>query len=122
MPLVQGFLREQGMSFAMAQISRRRADQLRNFVRVLKFGAVDLDAGAGIAEQGFRHRLDHPGLTGAGRTEEQKVANWTSRRIQSCQEHLVDFDHFLDGLVLTDDSAAKGAFKLPGIIGATSGV
>ena len=106
----------------MAQISRRRADQLGDFVRVLKFSAVDLDAGAGVAEQSFGHGFDHPGFARTGGPEEQKVSNRTARRIQARQKHLVDFDHFLDGLVLTDDSAAKGAFKLSGIIGAARGV
>ena len=48
----------------------------------------------------------------------KQIANGTARRIQARQKHLVNFDHFLDGLVLTDDSAAKGAFKFSGIIGA----
>ena len=102
----------------MAQVSRRRADQFRDFVRVLKFGAVDLDAGAGVAEQRLGHGFDHPGFSRAGGPEEQQIANRSARRIQPRQKHLVNFDHFLDGLVLTDDSAAKGAFEFSGIIGA----
>ena len=121
-PLVQRFLGQQRMRLAVSQVSWRRADQLRDFVRVLKLGAIDLDAGAGVAEQGLGHGLDHPGLTRAGGPEEQQISNRTARRIQSRQKHLVDFDHFLDGLVLTDDSAAKGAFELSGIIGAARGV
>ena len=117
-PLVERFLGEQRMGFAVAQVARRRADQLGDFVGVLKFGAVNLDAGARVAEEGLGHGFDDPGFPRAGGAEEQQIANWTSRRIQSRQKHLVDFDHFLDGLVLTDDSAAKGAFKLSGIIAA----
>ena len=49
-PLVESFLRQQRMGLAMAKVSRRRADQFRDFVRVLKFGAIDLDAGAGVTE------------------------------------------------------------------------
>ena len=117
-PLVQSFLGQQRMRLAMAQVSRRRTDQLGDFVRVLKFGAIDFDAGAGVAEQRLGHGFDHPGFSRAGGPKEQKIANRTARRIQARQKHLVDFDHFLDGLVLTDDSAAKGAFKFSGIIGA----
>src|SRR5579862_1144450 len=106
------------MRLTMAQVSRRRADQFRDFVRVLKFSTVNLDTGAGIAEQRFSHGFDDPGFSRTGRPEKQKVSNRTARRIQSRQKHLVNLDHFLDGLVLTDDSAAKGAFKLSGIIGA----
>src|ERR1700730_5924547 len=106
------------MRLPMAQVPRRRADQLRNLVRVLKFGAVNLDTGAGVAKQRFSHGFDDPGFSRSGGPEKQKISNRTARRIQSRQKHLVDFDHFLDGLVLTDDSAAKGAFELSGIIGA----
>ena len=119
-PLVQRFLRQQRMGLAMAQVSRRRADQLGDFVRVLEFGAVDLDAGAGVAEERFGHGFDDPGFARAGGPEEQQIANRTSRRIQSRQKHLVDFDHFLDGLVLADDLAAQGAFEFPGIVAAAS--
>src|ERR1700676_1192929 len=106
------------MGLTMAQVTRRRADQFRDLVRVLKFGAVNFDTGAGVAEQRFGHGFDDPGFSRTGGPEKQKVSNRTARRIQSRQKHLVDFDHFLDGLVLTDDSAAKGAFELSGIIGA----
>ena len=117
-PLVQRFLREQRMSLAMSQVSRRRTDQLGDFVGVLKLSAIDLDAGAGIAEQSFGHGLDHPRFARAGRPQKQQVAYRTSRRIQSGQKHLVDLGHFFDGLVLTDDLAAKGVVKLPGIVAA----
>ena len=70
MPLVERLLSEQRMRLAMAEIAGRRADQFGNLVRVLKFGAVDLDAGARVAEQGLRHCFDHPGLSRAGGTKE----------------------------------------------------
>ena len=50
-PLVERFLRQQRMRFAMSQISRRRTNQLGNLVRVLKLGAIDLDAGPRVPEQ-----------------------------------------------------------------------
>src|SRR5713101_2740231 len=118
MPLIESFLSEQWMRLAMTQVARRRADQFGNFVRVLKFGAVNLDAGTGVAEQSLGHGFYDTGFPRAGGPKEQKIANGTARRIQACQKHLVNFDHFLDGLVLTDDSAAKGAFEFSGIIGA----
>ena len=49
--LRERLLRDQRMRFAVPQISRRRADQLGDFVRVLEFGAVDFDHRARIAEQ-----------------------------------------------------------------------
>ena len=62
MPLVQRLLREQRVRLAVAQVARRRADQLGNFMLVLKLGAINLDAGVGIAEQSFRHGLHHAGF------------------------------------------------------------
>src|SRR3954471_9486213 len=106
------------MSLTMAEVSRRRTDQLCNFVRVLEFSTIDFDTGAGVTEQGLGHGFYHPGFSRTGGPEEQQVANWSSRRIQPRQKHLVNFHHFLDGLVLTDDPAAKGVVKFPSIIGA----
>ena len=56
-PLVESFLRQQGMSFAMAQIAGRGTNQLRDFMRVLKLGAIDLDARASVSEEGFGRRI-----------------------------------------------------------------
>src|ERR1700731_104606 len=106
------------MCLTMAGVARGRAYQFRDLMRVLKFSAVNLDTSAGVAEWRFSHGFDDPGFSRAGGPEKQKISNRTARRIQSRQKHLVDFDHFLDGLVLTDDSAAKGAFELSGVIGA----
>ena len=46
--LVDHFLAEQRMRFAMPQISGRRTDQFGNFVAVLKFGAIDFYDGARV--------------------------------------------------------------------------
>ena len=121
-PLIERFLRQQRMGLAVAEVSRRRADQLGDLVRVLELGAVDLDAGASVAEQGFRHGFDDAGLAGAGGPQKQEVADRTAGRIQAGQEHLVDLDHLFNGLLLADDFAAKGVFKLPGIIAAAGWV
>ena len=54
------------MSLAMPEVSRRRTDQLCDLVGVLELGAVNLDAGVRIAEQGLRHGFHHASLAGAG--------------------------------------------------------
>ena len=54
----EGFLGNQRMSFAMAEVARRRTDELGNFVGVLKFGAIDLDDQTGITEKNFRGGFD----------------------------------------------------------------
>jgi hypothetical protein len=60
--LRERFLRDQWMCFAVAEITRRRSDQFRNFVRVLKFCAVDFNDGSCISEQSLRSGFDDAGL------------------------------------------------------------
>src|SRR5579863_2101773 len=106
------------MGLAMAEVSRRRADQFGNLVGVLELGAIDLDAGAGVTEQGFGHGFHDARLARAGRPQEQQVADGAAGRIQAGQEHLIDLDDFLHRLVLPDYAAAKGTFKLSCIVAA----
>ena len=106
------------MSLAMSQISRRRADQLRDLVGMLKLRAIDLDAGMRVAEQRLGHRFHHPRFARAGRAQKKQVAHRTSRRIQSRQKHLVDLGHLFNSLVLPYDAAAQCGFKFPSIVAA----
>src|SRR5579871_81093 len=106
------------MRLPMAQISRRRADQFRDLVGVLELGAINLDAGPRVTEQGLGHSLNHPRLARTGRSEEQKVAHRSPGRVQPGQKHLVDLDDFFNRLVLPHNAAAKGCIKLPSIAAA----
>ena len=54
----------------MAQVSRRRADQLRDFMAMLIFRAVDLDHGLGTVQQGLSGGLYHARLSRPCRPEE----------------------------------------------------
>jgi hypothetical protein len=78
---MESFLRKQGMRLAVAEVSRRRADQLGNFVRVLELGAINLDAGAGVPKQRFGNGFNHARLTGTGGAKKQKIANRAARRV-----------------------------------------
>ena len=69
------------MSLAVAEISRRRTDELGDLMGVLKLSAIDLDAGARIAEDRFSHRLDDPRLPGPGGSQEQQISNRMPGRI-----------------------------------------
>src|SRR5580704_16292798 len=70
--LIQHLLRQQRMSFAVPQISGRRANQLRNFMAVLELSAIDLDYRARILQQRLCSRLHHTSLPAAGGTQKQK--------------------------------------------------
>ena len=121
-PLVERFLGQQRVRLPVSQVARRRTNQFGDFMGVLEFRAIDFDAGACVAKHRFCHRLHDPGLPGASGSEEQEVSYRAPRRVQARQKHLVDLRHFLDGLVLTDDFAAHGTFKVSGIVAATGRV
>ena len=105
--LVQHFLAEQRMRLAMAQVSGRRADQLGDLVAVLKLRAVDLDHRAAVAHQALRRGFHQPRLAGAGRPQEQEVADRPSRARHARQIRLINVNDLLDRLVLADDSLAQ---------------
>ena len=69
-PLVERFLRQQRMRLTVAEVSRRRADELGNLVRVLELGAIDLDAGARIAKERLGHGFHNPRFARARRPQE----------------------------------------------------
>ena len=114
------FLRDQRMSFAMAEIAWGRTDELGNFVRVLKFGAVHLDDETGIAEENFRGGFDDARFARTGRTEEEQIPNGTAGRVEAGAKDLIEVDEGLHTLFLADDLAANGVMEIAGI-GATDG-
>src|ERR1022692_3369801 len=87
----------------------------RNLMRVLELGAVDLNAGMGVAEKRLCHRFHHPRLARARRPKKQQVAHRTPRSVQPRQKHLVNFGDLFDGLVLANNAAAQRCFKLSSI-------
>src|SRR5262249_2249798 len=118
-PLAKRLLCQQWMSLTMPQISRRRANQLGDLMRMLKLRAVDLDAGARIAKQCLRHRLHYAGLARTRWSQEQQIPPRTPLRIQSRQKRLVDLRYLFDSLVLADNVAMQSICKLGCICVAT---
>src|SRR4051812_20877676 len=104
MELVDRILTQRRMRLAMAQISGRRADQLRDFMAVLKLRAVDFHDSPRVAHQNLGKRLHRPGLARAGRTEEQQTAHGAARSSETCLKHLVDPDDLANGVVLSDNA------------------
>src|SRR5437667_9359764 len=89
---------------------------------MLKLRAIDLDAGARIAEQRFGHGFNHTRLAGAGRSQEQEASYRTSRSIQARKKHLVNLRHLFDCLVLADDLAPQVGVEVACIVAATGRV
>ena len=77
--LIQHFLAQQRVRFAMPEISGRRADQFGDLVAVLKLGAVDLENRAGVADERFGGGFDQPGLARPGGSEETENFRWAGR-------------------------------------------
>ena len=98
----------------MAQISGRRADQLGDFVAVLKFSAVDLDHRAGIADQALRHGFHQACFARTGGTKEQEIADRPAGAVHPGDVRLVSAHDGIDGLVLADDALMQSARQLSG--------
>src|SRR6476469_3121989 len=110
------------MRLAVTEVARRRADQLGNFVRVLEFGAIDLDTGASVPEQRLGKRLNHPRLARTCRPQKEEIPHGPTGSVQARQEHLINFYDFFDRLVLANDLSAKCGFKVPGVITSAVGI
>src|SRR6267142_489692 len=79
---------------------------------VLKFGAVDLDHGACIANQALGGSFHKPGLTRTGRAQEQEVADRSARTVRAGQVHLVSAYDRVDRFVLPDDTLVQAGSEL----------
>ena len=112
MILRERLLRDQRVRLAVPQISRRRANQFRYLVRVLKFRAIHLDHRARIAKQHFRRRFHYPRLSRSGRPEEQQIPHRPSGRIQAGSKHLVWIHHRLHRFVLPHNLPPQPRLKI----------
>src|SRR6267142_1402824 len=108
------------MGYAVAQIARRSANQLGNFVGVLELRAIDLDHRAGIPKKDFRGRFHNARLSRTGRTEEQQVTHRTAGRVQSGAEHLEHVNEGLHTFFLPYDLCAQGSVEITRV-GASDG-
>src|ERR1051326_497539 len=106
MKLIDHFLIQDGRSLPMTDVARRRTDQLRDFMAVLKFTAVHFDERLRISEQNLGRGLDDSCLAGSRRPKEQQVRDRSSGYSHAGDDHFVDVYQLRDRLVLPDDLAA----------------
>src|SRR6202522_4435064 len=111
MILRQRFLRNERVRLAMAEVSRRRANQFRDFVRVLELGAVNLNNSARVTEQNLGGCFHDARLSGARRPQKKEVYHRASRRIHSGRENLIEVGDGADGFFLSDDACAQRGIK-----------
>src|SRR6185312_3565776 len=110
--LIQHFLTQQRMRLAMSEIPRRRANQFRALVAVLKFRAIDLDYGARILHQALRSRFDNTRFAGPGGPQKQEIAYWASWSTHAGQVHLINVNDLLDRFVLADYQTVQTSFEI----------
>src|SRR5579863_2865793 len=79
---------------------------------VLELGAVDLNYGARVLQQGLGGGFHDAGLTRSGGTQEQKIPDGASRRIHPGKMHLINIYNLLDSLVLPDNHATEAVLQL----------
>ena len=113
-PLIQSLLGQHGVCFSVPQIARRRADQLGDPVAVLKFGAVNLDERAAVAQQRLGCGLPNPCFPGSSGAQKQQVAHGTAGWIHSGQKDLVHRGDRLNGFILAYDLCPQRVFQFPG--------
>src|ERR1051325_5146037 len=111
---IEVLLRQHRRGLAVAQVSRRAADQLRYLVRVLKLCAVDLDDRVRVAEEHLCGGLYDARLTRAGWAQKEHRTDGTRRRVHARQKNLVKAAHAAHCALLSDDAARKLLFKLKG--------
>src|ERR1700693_1519988 len=95
------------MGFAVPKVSRRRSDQLRDLMAMLKFSAIDLDYRLSVLQQALGGRLYHASLSGARRTQEQKVSDWPAGGGQASQMRLICRYNLVNSFVLSDNESAE---------------
>src|SRR6185369_15323582 len=99
------------MSFAMAEISGRRADQFGNLMTVLELCAVYLDHCASIPHQALGGRFHQSSFPRSGRPHEQEVADWPAGARHARQVGLIDIYDLLNRFVLAYDSLAQARLQ-----------
>src|SRR5216683_3936418 len=110
------------MRLAMPQVSWGRANQLGNFMRVLKFRAIYLNHGAGVAKENFRSRFHDTRLPRACRPKKQQIPYRAAWRVQSSAKDLVQVHQRLDTLFLSDDLPSQRGLEIDRIRAALAGV
>src|SRR5271154_5939361 len=99
------------MCFPVAQIPRRRTNQFSNLMRVLELRAIHLDNRARVSEQNFGRGFDNACLARARRPQQQEIAHWTPRGVQTGAENLIQVHERLHAFRLSDDLGAQRVLK-----------
>src|ERR1700741_2434566 len=100
----------------MAQVSRWRAHQFGDLMRMLKLSAINLDNRIRVVKENFGRRFNHSCFAGSGRTEKEQRAERTISLVESGEKKLKETAHTAHGIVLTDDARGKILVELLGTL------
>src|SRR5215471_5976487 len=103
MKFVKTNLSKHRWRFTVSDVAGRRANQLGDFVTMLKLGAIDFNDGIGSSEQYLGNRLDGSGLAGTRRSQKQKVSNRAPLGNQTRAYTLECRHQAVDRVVLSDN-------------------
>src|SRR6266581_2343874 len=98
----------------MSQVPRWRANQFRDFVRMLKLSAVNLNYCIRVAVKSLSRSLDHASLSRTGWSEKQHCADRAVTRIHASEKYLVESAHAPHGPLLPHDSGREPLFEFLG--------
>lgn len=112
MPAVESILREQGRSLHVADITRRRTDQLCDLVMLLELSAVDFREGMRISEQRLGNDFHDVSFSRACGTKKKQVANRPVRRRHAREKNLVKLGYGFDRSVLSHHATVQEVFKV----------
>src|SRR5947207_4685378 len=110
--LVQILLSQHRGGFAVAKITRRRANQFGDLVRVLKLGAVNLDDRVGLSKEDLCRRLYHASLARTGGSQKQHRPNGPAGVLHPRQIYLIEPGYSADSALLPHDQRTEPALEL----------
>src|SRR5262249_45920467 len=104
---IEVLLRQHRRSLTVSEVARRRTDQFRYLVRMLKLCAIDLCDQVGVAKEDLGGGLDYPRLARTRRPEEEQCSDRAARMSQARQKDLIQAGDASYSAILSDDQRGK---------------
>src|SRR5713101_4421165 len=98
----------------MSQVPRRRANQFRDFVRMLKLRAVNLNHRIRVAVKRLSRSFDHASLSRTGWSQKQHRADRAVTGTHASEKYLVKATHAPHRTLLPHDSGREPLFEFLG--------
>src|SRR5262245_52733156 len=96
----------------MAEVARRRADQLGDLVRVLEFRAINFNDRVSVSEEHLSGSFDDVSLARSSWSEKQQGSERSVWAGHSGLKYLIDGSEVANGSVLSNYAMTKSRFKV----------